>query len=97
MQFAQFAQLHSLMCSTQADNNSRKLQLGYGCHFTWCAVSTTSQTFPKISFSALSLKRFAIITGTNISTELRKEHSNLLRIIKVSCVILLLKLVYFLS
>jgi hypothetical protein len=26
------------MCSTQADNNSQKFQLGCGCQFPWCAL-----------------------------------------------------------
>jgi hypothetical protein len=29
----------SNMCSTQADNNSRKLQLRCGCQFPWCALA----------------------------------------------------------
>jgi hypothetical protein len=29
----------SNMCSTQADNNSRKLRLRCGCQFPWCALA----------------------------------------------------------
>jgi hypothetical protein len=28
----------SNMCSTQADNSSRKLWLCFGCQFPWCAL-----------------------------------------------------------
>jgi hypothetical protein len=33
------AALFSNMCSTQADNSSRKLRLRCGCHFPWCALA----------------------------------------------------------
>jgi hypothetical protein len=29
----------SNMCSTQADNSSRKLRLRCGCQFPWCALA----------------------------------------------------------
>jgi hypothetical protein len=37
--FLQFELLHSVTCSTQADNDSRKLQLHCGCQFPWFAFS----------------------------------------------------------
>jgi hypothetical protein len=38
----------SNMCSTQADNNSRKFRLRFGCQFPWCALalSILSQSIP---------------------------------------------------
>jgi hypothetical protein len=36
--FPQYVLHHTVnMCSTQADNNSRKLRLRCGCQFPWCA------------------------------------------------------------
>jgi hypothetical protein len=37
--FPQFVLLHSVTCSTQADNNSWKLLLHCGCQFHWCALT----------------------------------------------------------
>jgi hypothetical protein len=39
MHFPQFALLHSMTCSTQADNNAWKLRLHYSCQFPWCALA----------------------------------------------------------
>jgi hypothetical protein len=36
----------SNMCSTQVDNNSRKLRLRCGCQFPWCALALREQDPP---------------------------------------------------
>jgi hypothetical protein len=41
--FLNFAAPFSNMCSTQAVNNSRKLQLCCGCQFPWCALALNVQ------------------------------------------------------
>jgi hypothetical protein len=44
-QFLQYALLHSLMCSSQTDNNSRKLRLHCACQFPWCALGLNEASF----------------------------------------------------
>jgi hypothetical protein len=49
-------------CSTQADNNSRKLQLRYGCQFPWCALALTTLTYRYQSFSLFKENVFGKVT-----------------------------------
>jgi hypothetical protein len=39
----------AMQCSTQADNNSRKLRLRCGCQFRWCALALRATVSPGIA------------------------------------------------
>jgi hypothetical protein len=71
----------SNMCSTQADNNSRKLRLRCGCQFPWCALALTpSSTVPLLAVTSVVYTRICTtwyIRGTDFPECLTYPWDNL--------------------
>jgi hypothetical protein len=78
MQFPHFALLHSVTCSTQADNNSGKLRLRCGCQFLRCALILTV-LFQAVSgvlstYRVYQVVKIFLITDTKNATTNKTEN-----------------------